>query len=89
METWGWLIAYVVGFGLLQLFLYRYFQREDRSADTTPAPSDQSAPLAVDRPRETTEETHEDDGVHCKHCGTYNERDPMFSYCKECAQPLQ
>lgn len=85
METWGWLVVYVVGFGLLQLLLYRYFQRDDPSPGATPGPVDQSAPRSLERSGEAGAE----EGRLCIHCGTVNERDQMFAYCKECVRPLQ
>ena len=85
METWGWLIAYVVGFGLLQLLLYRYFQRDDPSPDVTPGPGDQSARRSLEQSREPSS----DDGRYCYHCGTLNGNEQPFAYCKECVRPLQ
>jgi len=78
-----WLIAYVVGFGLLQLLLYRYFQGDDPSPDTTPSPVEGSASVAVDTQHgETT-------GIHCRECGTHNDSDSMYVYCRECASRLR
>lgn len=83
MEAWGWLVAYIVGFGLMQLLLYRYFQRDDPSPDATP-PADQSAQRSLEKsPPQTAEE-----GTHCNHCGAFNECAPTISYCKQCVQPL-
>lgn len=92
MEALGWLVAYVVGFGLVQLLLYRYIQRDDASPDAAPGRVDQSAGRSMEqssaRPDEST--AGEDEaGVHCRHCGAFNEYDQMFTYCKQCAGPLQ
>ena len=84
METWGWLVLYVVGFGLVQLLLYRHFQRDDASPDVTP-PADRAARRSLDRSAPSADE----EGIHCHHCGTYNEPEPTFSYCKECVRPLR
>ena len=35
MQAWAWLVAYVVGFGLLQVALYRYFHRSEPTPETT------------------------------------------------------
>jgi hypothetical protein len=35
METWVWLGAYLVGFVLLQVYLYRYFIKRGRSESGT------------------------------------------------------
>lgn len=89
METWGWLVAYVVGFGLLQLLLYRYFRRDDPSPDATPGPVEGSARRSLERPAEADGGTDADEARHCPHCGAANERIQTFSYCRECAGPLQ
>jgi len=85
MEAWAWLLAYVLGFGLLQLFLYRYFRGEGGPTDGTPsglaegaAPATSDGGTAADR-----------EGVHCEHCGAHNDREPNFRFCRECASPLQ
>jgi hypothetical protein len=85
METWAWLVAYVLGFGLLQLLLYRYFQREDPSPDVTPGRVEHAPQPAIDGPN-----TADSDGVvQCPHCGTPNQEAATYAYCRECAHPLQ
>ena len=84
METWGWLIAYIAGFGLLQLLLYRYFGRSNPGPESTPGTGDQSG-SAVSVPGGTTTAR----GVVCGHCGVENEADRMFRYCSDCTAPLQ
>lgn len=84
METWGWLIAYVVGFGLLQFLLFRYFQRDNPAPDATPGPVEGAGGSAREGPRSNDDIA----GVHCRHCGTFNEHQPTFAYCKQCISPL-
>jgi len=86
MEIWAWLGAYLVGFALLQLFLYRYFIGGSTASDpstesTTPQFEGASAP--VERPQ-----TNEDDIVACQECGTPNRLDPAFTFCKSCGNRL-
>jgi len=83
MDVVFWLVAYVVGFGLVQLLLYRYFRRDDPAPDATPGRTERAAPVSVDAP--------DGDGtvVHCGECGTDNEHDSMFVYCRSCASRLQ
>jgi ribosomal protein S14 len=83
METWAWLAAYVVAFGLLQLVLYRYFQRET-SAETTPAATDRRRQARPERPAEDAAES-----VRCRHCGTYNERHATIQFCRNCVGTLE
>lgn len=84
METWGWLLAYVVGFGLLQLYLFRYIRRDDPSPEATPGRIEGTGQASI----EASTHGDEPDGVHCRHCGTYNEHQPTFAYCKRCVKPL-
>ncbi|MFB6165117.1 MAG: hypothetical protein ABEJ31_08150 [Haloarculaceae archaeon] len=91
MEVWTWIVAYVVGFSLLQLLVYRYFRDSDASVEGPPhGPGERYSP-AVDglerdapRGREAT-----GDGRYCPHCGATNEPDASFRYCRECASPLR
>jgi len=80
MDTWVWLAAYVVGFGLLQLLLYRHFSRRT----TTPA-----AESRTDHGGGHTPDSTDADSVHCQHCGTTNEAHPMVRYCRSCAESLR
>ena len=87
MEVWAWLGAYLVGFAILQLFLYRYFISNSTTSEpsteyTTPNPSDTGAGAAERR-------QHADDGVVlCEQCGTLNEHDSAYTFCKSCGSRL-
>jgi hypothetical protein len=83
MDGWGWLIAYVVGFGLLQLLLYRYLQRRGPTANST-AGRGASGGTGSAQSASATEA-----GVRCESCGTVNEADGMIRYCRSCAESLQ
>jgi len=90
METWAWLAAYVVGFALLQVYLYFYFVRgrstgTDSSAERSTHGIPESTGTSIERPESATD----DDAVACANCGTYNENHQMFSFCKECGDRLQ
>jgi hypothetical protein len=77
MAAWVWLVAYILGFALLQVALYRYFRRGKAS------------PSGADRPTVTTESPPgggNEDGVHCGRCGAYNEA--TYTYCRQCADEL-
>ncbi|MHB9287690.1 hypothetical protein ACKVMT_11720 [Halobacteriales archaeon Cl-PHB] len=90
MEPWAWLAAYLVGFAFLQLLLYRYF-REETSGQGQAGP-ERSASGGRDPVRPRTDggaASQSDDAVHCAHCGARNERDPAYTFCRECANPLQ
>jgi len=93
MEALGWLVAYVLGFALVQLLLYRYIQRDDASPDAAPGSVDRSARRSMEQPsaRRGAGDGDGDDeeGVHCRHCGTLNDYEQQFAYCRECVQPLQ
>ena len=84
MQAWAWLVAYVVGFGLLQVALYRYFRRSEPTPKTTEGRVDRggtSAPPSLDTGPETIQP--------CEHCGTANESHRMIRYCRDCAEPLR
>lgn len=85
MQVWGWLIAYVVGFGLLQLFLYKYFQHR--------GPSPESAPGGLGRASGDGQGTQQTavaaPGINCPHCGARNETHQMIRYCGDCTQQLR
>jgi len=83
MESWGWLIAYVVGFGLLQLLLYRYLQGRGATPNSTGGRGASGGATAG--PSASGAEA----GVRCASCGTVNEADGMIRYCRSCAESLQ
>jgi len=88
MELWAWLVAYLLGFALLQLYLYRYFIKGGSANDSategaTPAYSEGGASGV-----EHTDRSGGGDLVACSQCGTYNEREAAFTFCKECGERL-
>jgi hypothetical protein len=89
METWAWLGAYLLGFALLQVYLYMYFMRGrtttgDRSHESTPSTPSESSSAPVSPP----DGLNDSELLCCESCGTYNRSDPMFVYCKECGTRL-
>lgn len=83
MELWGWIIAYVVGFAILQLVVYRYLRNgEDTDLLQTTPPNRESA-----RPDETGERGN-DATRRCSNCGARNDPDGPFTYCRRCARRL-
>jgi len=82
MEAWVWLIAYVAGFGLLQVVLYRRFKQ--RTATATEGSNER--PPAGGRRLAPTEET---EAVPCQHCGTVNEVHPAVRYCRTCTESIR
>ncbi len=92
MEPWAWLAAYLVGFAFLQLLLYRYFREETSGQERTGAGPEGSAPRATEpaRPRpDGGSKSRSESDVYCKHCGARNDRDPAYTFCRECANPLR
>jgi len=85
MEAWAWLIAYLIGFALLQLVLYRYFQRGESTHDGDREPGyrrleQRGAGGDVGREDDA-------DGVYCQQCGAQNDR--TYSYCRNCVEPIR
>jgi hypothetical protein len=85
MEAWAWLIAYLVGFALLQFVLYRYFRRGESTHDGEREPGHQR--LEQRAVGSNIAETDGTDGVSCQRCGTRNDR--TYSYCRNCVEPLR
>lgn len=88
MEMWAWIGAYLVGFAILQLYLYRYFFNgrstggDSAHENATPQPTD-GARSAVD-----ASESSEVAVLTCGDCGTPNEFDPAYTFCKSCGSRL-
>jgi len=80
MESWGWLVAYVVGFGLLQVVLYQYVQRRDPSPEPTGGRRRGTGGSATAADTEF---------VRCDDCGTRNRQLARVRYCRECTGSLR
>ena len=82
MQMWVWLTAYVAGFGLLQVLLYRHFSQRTPTIQSTEGQVDRSGggPAVVTEATET---------VPCQHCGAVNEVHPMVRYCRTCAESIR
>ncbi|USZ67201.1 zinc ribbon domain-containing protein [Halorussus salilacus] len=88
MDVWGWIVLYVVLFSLLQLFIYRYLQRDDDSATLFRSTPPNGDPAAVEEIREFDDRPRNTDPsvVVCPRCGTENETG--FTYCRNCVSPM-
>jgi hypothetical protein len=82
MQPWVWLTVYVLGFGLLQVVLYRHFSQQTPSPETTEGRVTRTSGgrTAVSEAAET---------VTCPHCDTVNESHRMIRYCGSCAESLR
>jgi hypothetical protein len=103
MEAWAWLTVYLVGFALLQLVLYRYFRQGGSGGEPAGSPKnggvgvdagrrpwiDSGAEQVADRGTDAGQSGENLDSVHCTHCGAPNERDGVYTYCRQCARPLE
>ena len=89
MEAWAWLAAYLIGFALLQLVLYRYFQRGESTHDAEAREPGYKRLEGAAAGADVDDDADHEDAVVCQQCGAFNERDGMFSYCRECAEPLR
>jgi hypothetical protein len=93
MDAWTWLVAYLVGFALLQLVLYRYLQRGEstpgQDGETPePEPGHRRLERAASGEGRGASASADTDTVVCQHCGTRNERHGTYSYCRECVKSL-
>ncbi|MFC7018279.1 MULTISPECIES: DUF7577 domain-containing protein [Haloarcula] len=78
MQPLGWLLVSLVGFGLLQVLLYRHFGRRE----PTPG-SSRGASVTGDTPASGPPV------VECRHCGSHNEAHRTVRYCRTCVEPLE
>jgi hypothetical protein len=90
METLAWLGAYLVGFALLQLYLYKYFMSSTTS-DSQPEGTAAGVPDggAAEHDHVPPDGVDRQDLVRCGECGAYNRSEQMFAYCKECGGRLE
>lgn len=90
MEMWAWLIAYLIGFALLQLYLYRYFivgRSTGDSATEGATPQFEGSGAAVEGGTERIDRPDEE-FITCSECGGYNASESVFTYCKHCGERL-
>jgi len=87
--AWLWILVYVLVFGVFQLLLYRYLQGEEHPPIEQATPDYGDAEMSRSRTGAIPAETSGGEAVRCPRCGAYNERDPAYTYCKECVQRLQ
>lgn len=85
MEAWTWLIAYLLGFALLQLVLYRYFQRGESTHDG----DTETGHRRFEHRSASADVTNDTDAqkLRCQQCGSHNDR--TYSYCRNCAETLR
>ena len=90
MEVWAWIVAYIVGFSLLQLLVYRYFRDRGSVEQPSSAKATDGYSVAVEQVEpESRQPTPTGDGIHCQQCGAHNESESTFRYCRRCASPLR
>ncbi len=100
MERLVWLAAGLVGLVLLQAVLYRYLRQDNSSSERPTAGAGARTDASHDsgtRPGESgvdaspgsRPEEHTADRIRCRHCGTPNEGDAVYTYCRQCGQQLQ
>lgn len=83
MDVWAWVIAYIVGFALLQLLVLRYLRDDRAAADRGGSGSEHQTVARVESAPATADTSA---GRRCEHCGADNESE--YRYCGNCAAPL-
>lgn len=79
MQPWVWLTPYIIGFGLLQVLLYRQFS-ERRSSPTDGQVTQGDGGRTI--------ESSTAEAVTCKHCGAVNEVNRMIRFCRVCTESV-
>ncbi|MEF8826753.1 MAG: hypothetical protein V5A34_01910 [Halapricum sp.] len=87
--AWIWILVYVLAFALFQLLLYRYLQDDVGPSVEQAMPDHGDGDLSSSRAPARPVETEDGEGIRCPRCGAYNEREPAYTYCRECVQRLQ
>ena len=90
--AWTWILIYVLGFAAFQLLIYRYLRENEPSIkQATPGYTESERDAAQPGLEAPTEPVGAEngDGIRCRHCGTVNESEQAFTYCRECIRPLQ
>jgi hypothetical protein len=91
-SIWGWLLVSLLGFLFFQALIYWYLRGDGASLDGPSSSSiDRDSPV---RPAAETGErappgTDSGETIQCRHCGTDNEREPPYTYCRECLGQLR
>lgn len=97
MEPWSWILAYLVGFTLFQLLLFRYFSDGRAFGGVSLESGEAAGPQSLDgrRPAPEPNQGPERDGVdvadcvRCPNCGTENEDEQHVTYCRNCLARLR
>jgi len=91
MERWVWLMAYPVGFALMQLYLYRYryfVQDNSRTEGTAVESSTDGSATLREQVTSETSRSPDDDRARCAVRGAVNRNEPVYTYCRECEESL-
>lgn len=102
MNEWGpAIITAVAVITLIQIVAFYYLMKGNdggskwpSSTEETPGNSAMGSVSAADHeetgheegPREAID--HEESMTQCPHCGTPNQKDPMFTFCRNCGSEL-
>lgn len=81
MNPWAWIAAYVAGFALLQLLIYRYLGRKT-GGTASPAAHEAVGGSSVGPDRGGA------DTVTCEDCGAVNACESGYRFCRECTAKL-
>jgi len=85
MDPWVWLAAYLVGFALLQVLLYRRIRRDVPQRESpTPGGRESSGGRAS-----AGATSGDDAAVTCQHCGTPNASDASYRFCRACGESIR
>ncbi|WP_267640891.1 DUF7577 domain-containing protein [Haloarchaeobius amylolyticus] len=90
-EVWDWAIGYLLVFAALQLAVYLYYRRQTDSGASRAVPEGDGVGFderVTSAPAPRRRESTDGDTRHCPHCGTPNELDAAFRYCRNCAGSL-
>lgn len=98
MSAWTFVVLYLAAFVLLQFVVYRYLRdhrdEESRVAVSRPPNADRGGGHEADgherrRVQETVERQDDETFRRCPSCGSTNDPDGTYTYCRNCAARLR
>jgi hypothetical protein len=95
MAVWHIVVLYLAIFALLQFVVYRYLKdRNDgrptqfRSASNPDSGRVDDRAVEPPSPHDPSPRDGESGARFCTQCGARNDPDQVYSYCRNCANPL-
>lgn len=90
-EVWWWIVGYAILLVVVQIGVALYYRLRDGESTPSAAGDDELAYTPYPSPERPSEEPSPEpsgDKRRCPYCGTENEVEPMYRYCRSCVGEL-